>query len=492
MNALTPRPVAYKDAGVLGTAFVILFALPFAGGGTFAVFQGIRFLAQGKLRDGLYFSLFGVIFSAVGYGLMIGAVRAWRHQKRENAIKAAHPEEPWLWRTDWAEGRIISSPKTAMWAAWVIALFWNAVSSGIFFVLADPKKHHKPGEYIALIFPLIGLGLLAWAIRETLEWKKFGVSTLKLLSTPVAIGTQLDGAIETAVKIKPQDGFHLKLTCINAVRIRTGKSTTVTENILWQNARTMIRELLDDDPRRSGIPVSFHIPADTMETDNRDPNNRILWRLEVQATVPGISYEAKFEVPVFRTAASVAASASASATDSAAAYEAPPEPYKLPAHSRIQIKTLPDGETEFHFPAGRNLAAAGSLTVFFLIWTAFVVFLWCIVHDLFFAIVFTLVDVLVAAAWSNLMFRSSRVKAGASGVTLKNRWLLFGSTRTVAARDIDDFKPKPGMRSGQTQFFTLQLCLNDGRCLTLARYIPDTEEADWLCGELSKAIGRRG
>jgi hypothetical protein len=47
--------------------------------------------------------------------------------------------------------------------------------------------------------------------------------------------------------------------------------------------------------------VEFQIPSDCEPSDERNPNDRTLWRLTASAKVPGIDYSATFEVPVFKT-----------------------------------------------------------------------------------------------------------------------------------------------------------------------------------------------
>lgn len=458
--------------------------------GTFAAIKGLMiFFSGGKTQDAVVLTIIGTVFAAFGYGFVTLAIVSFRSQKRDAAVRAANPGQPWLWRKDWAEGRINAGTKATMWFAWTFALFWNAVSSGPLFAVASANIRQQPALLLALVFPIIGAGLLIWAIRETIEWKKFGQSTFKMLSVPGAVGGRLGGAIETAVKIRPEDGFHLKLVCVHRIRTGSGKNSSVSENIIWEDKKTMARELLDDDPSHTAIPVSFLIPPDARESDDQTPNDRIIWRLEIRAKVPGVNYAAKFEVPVFRTAESAAVSASG--PDPALAYEAPEEPYRLPPHSRITIRQLPDGGTEFHFPALRNLGIKLSLTVMWLVWTSFTLAAHLVFHSLFFEIVFALVDVLLTAACFSLWTKSSRLKFGANGVRVTNRWLFLGRTRVFDPRDVAGFELKSGMRSGQTQFFNLLLRTTAGEKLTVASYIPGVAEAQWLCGRLEKALDRR-
>jgi hypothetical protein len=124
----------------------------------------------------------------------------------------------------------------------------------------------------------------------------------------------------------------------------------------------------------TAIPVAFAIPADAVACDDRDSDNRVLWRLELSAGVPGVDYAASFDVPVFRTELSdqppTAAEASLKMTVDVATY-------RQPVGSRIEVSTTRRG-TEIVFPAARNPGAALSLTIFVLLWTVVV---WFLVHS---------------------------------------------------------------------------------------------------------------
>jgi hypothetical protein len=298
------RPPAKPSGGgsISGTVVLCLFSLPFAGVGTFTIFKSFDLLfTPGKARDGLMLGLFALTFSTIGYGLLFGAIAGYRAERRKQARRAEHPDEPWRWREDWAKGRAYASTRSLMWFTWAFALFWNGISTGVAIGMLKGHAPLVPAIIFGVIFPLVGLALLVWAVRVTIVWNKFGLSTFKMLSVPGVIGGSLSGAIETSVKLRPREGFHLRLACVNRVRIASGKNSSTQETILWQTEKTINEDLLDE-PHRSGIPVSFQIPADALPTDDTTPTNTIVWRLIAQAKLPGVDYSATFEVPVFRTA----------------------------------------------------------------------------------------------------------------------------------------------------------------------------------------------
>jgi hypothetical protein len=245
--------------------------------------------------------IFILAFGGVGFGLLIGGLAAYRKQRAEAILATAHPEAPWMWKADWAAGRIISSSRRTVLAALCLAIFWNVISSPLWLVLPD-EIFHK-GNYVALlglVFPAIGLAFAGWAVFTILRWRKFGQSVFRMAYVPGVIGGQLAGVVQTSAKIWPEDGFHLSLRCVRRIATGSGKQRSISETTLWEEKQTVMHELLEDQTGQSAIPVEFQIPAECRPSDERNADDQTLWRLTVAAKVPGIDYAATFLVPVFK------------------------------------------------------------------------------------------------------------------------------------------------------------------------------------------------
>ena len=250
-----------------------------------------------------YFA-FMLLFGGIGVGMFSVSLRNRYNEKLENKLMLQYPSEPWLWKKEWRDGRISSNSKLKMASAIAVALIWNLITSiGCFFLFEE----FRGGNYLALvflIFPIVGIGLAIWAVKLILRWLKYGQSTFEMETTPGVIGGVLRGRIHTKVNIKPQDGFHLTLSCINRITTGSGKHRKTREHVRWQDTSNIAYEQYEYDPSRSVIPVLFKIPYESHETNDDDPKNKIFWRLKISAKVPGVDYAASFEIPVFRTSES--------------------------------------------------------------------------------------------------------------------------------------------------------------------------------------------
>jgi hypothetical protein len=464
-----------------GLVFGILFALPFSGLGLFFAVVGVREMIRGNWKAGPFITLFGLVFAAIGFGLMYAIVRARKQAAREEQTRAQNPDSPWLWREDWARGRITSSSKGAMIGAWIFAGFWNLVSWPVVFALPKELAKGNHAIWIGLIFPAVGICLLVWAIRATIRWRKFGESVFEMASVPGVIGGALTGTIRPGQGLRLMQEFRIKISSVHRYTTGSGKNRSTHENVLWQDERKVSSDF------NGLIPISIAIPADSRESEGNDANNCILWRLEATADVPGVDYAAQFEVPVFRVALTPEQAAAAAAAQSQR--QAALAAYQRPANSPIRVRPALHGGTEFLFPPCRNPGAALGLTVFTMIWTASIAFMVWKKAPIFFPIVFGLFELLLLYALFQMWFGVTHVLIRSGRIEISRRALGFGHANTVTADEISEIRTSPGMTAGKTVYHDIQVHCHNGRKLAAGDAIKDRMEAEWLAAEMRKLVG---
>jgi hypothetical protein len=277
-----------------GAGCGVLFGLPFALGGLLVAAASLRQMSQGAWRDGAAGSLYALLLGGVGFGLIILSIPGLK-APRTAALQASAPGEPWRWRPDWTTGRIVSANRQDLGFAWLLAIFWNLLSSHLYFVLPGEVRSGNLPALLGLIFPLIGIGLIISAVKATLRWRRFGASTLEMDETPAAIGGQLRGRITSERLPVGATSIKLRLACLRLVKHHRSTS----ERVIWEVEKT-----LTDYPIHfsGGIPVEFDIPADCEPTSAAgSARSHIKWTLQATAEVRGVDYAPKFDVPVFRT-----------------------------------------------------------------------------------------------------------------------------------------------------------------------------------------------
>ena len=471
-----------------GMGCLILFLLPFAAAGLFTAVAAAPRAAARNWPEALFLGLFAITFGGVGLGGIAAALAGRRKLKEQAALEARHPDSPWLWRSDWASGRMVDSGRVTMFTAWVLAAFWNFISipTGVLGVRAALQEG-KPAALLALLFPLVGIGLVVWAVRATLRYRKYGVSRLELSTIPGVVGRTLTGMVRAPASMQPESGFQVTLTCLRRVTTGSGKSRSTSETVLWQDERWVIGE-----PSRTAaamethIPVAFRLPGDAQPCDETDSRNQVLWQLRLSAEVPGVDYEARFDVPVFRTPASdqpLSEQEEVITRDPLAAVE-----YQQPADSRIVVTSNRRG-TEILFPAARNPGVAISMTFFLLLWLGSIALQVYFGAPMVFPIVFGIFGLLILIGVLDLWLGVSRVTADAGTLTWATGYLAPARERTLQASEIGDVIATMGMQAGTTVYYDVTVVRKNGKKAKLARSVRDKREAEWLAGTIKQALG---
>ncbi len=510
-----------KSSGIGAMIFLILLATPFAGFGMFALFKGSAFLIAGNTRDGIPLGLGGLVFSTVGFGLMAAAVIGWKKLKQKAGLQARFPGKPWMTRPDWAEGKIKSSAMAYSNLYLIMGLAFTGIGGlSTFFALPEVWQKHNYAGLIVLIFPLVGIAFLVAFVSAWRSQRRFGACVLELAQIPIPLGGVLEGLIATGHPLALEHELHLVCSCVRRVVTGSGKNRSTQEYVLWQSEKIYSEQanLATAGPGQTGIPVHFKLPDDQPECYSRGDES-VLWRLEAKSRMRGPRFRALFELPVFQDAG--AAATEAEEPDPTAALQAPIEEVRRDENSKVKISDGPEGR-EFYFPAARNLGAALMVTVFFLIWSAIFYVLVLKKAPLMFPIFWGVTDALLALGCFNAWFKSSRVTINSTSVRAVTRYLFFARTRQFNASKIARFATKTGMQSGTKVYTDIRLIPTgsdekfaatmgktgepaDAAQLVRARFreatgpsgvtvassIASAMEADWLAGEMNKALGRQ-
>jgi hypothetical protein len=468
----------------LVAVFICVFALPFAGFGLSTLAKAISQIISGTGGSQMWMLLiFGLVFSGVGCGLIFVAFFGAKILKRRNRLQAEHPSEPWLWREDWAQGRIKGNTQSGMISAWVFAVIWNLISAPmLFFIPQEAAK--KPVAYLGLSFPVIGVFLLIRAIRLTLAYLEFGKTCFEMSPVPGVIGGDVKGMIQARFPHSPDHGIQLRLSCVNRVTTGSGDNQSTSEHIVWRDEQNLSSAQLYPGPAGTSIPVNFRIPWDAQGTETRGPRDAIVWQLEALADVPGVDYHDVFEVPVFRTAQTPAqrpADAVTTETVSAA------KPNTLSA----KITETANG-TEFYFPAARNKGFAMGTTAFLLIFGSITFFLARSSAPIIFPLAFGFFALILLYIVVQMWLGTTRVGIGGGALLVQNGLLGGGKIRRFAFSELasisSTIRSQQGGGTG-TPYYDIELNLRTGRKVTLGRTIKNKQEVDWLIEEMRRLTG---
>jgi hypothetical protein len=420
--------------------------------------------------------VFGLVFGGVGFGLLFGSRYAAKKLAAEQVEQARYPDEPWRWRGDWASGRIESSNRGGTIGITAFAVLWNLISLPVLLFVPGEIADGNHIAAVALLFPLVGAGLAAWAVRAWWQLRRFKVATLALQRTPVALGGRLRGSIRVPAAVPVTTSFQLSLSCSQTTERRSGSKRETSERLLWQTDWSVARHQCQMGAAFTAIPVDVAIPVDQPPTSqDGGGSGAVTWRLDIYGECPGPDFSSRFELPVFADATALA--------DNDAA---PQDPTPLAAPSTATLAALgieralaPNGGETWTFRRARHKRIALLTTMFALVWTAATAGIFFSDAPRLIAFVFAGFAVLLGWGVLSLWFTEYRVTLDRGLVTIRRSGLWQGTPVEIPLAWVRRIRAVRGMQFGQKLFFDLKIEAND-RTHTAASSVGDYSVASWI------------
>ena len=376
-------------------------------------------------------SIFLFVFGGVGLGLLIFT---WRAAKEKDKSDPRYADSPWLLDDDWQTETIKSSSKASMYGVWIFAALWNLISAPLPFVMYEEVIVRK--NYIALVglmFTVVGIGLLVWAIRRTLEWKRFGPSPVTLDPFPGSIGGHVGGTIELALPHDAGNEFQLTLTNIKSYVSGSGKNRSRKEKAKWQDMLVAHAESTGSGTR---LTFRFDVPEGLRESDAERSDTHYIWRLSLNADLQGTDIDRSYDIPVYATATQ-------SRHLSKIAVERGREKQTARADKAVlqAINVVHDaGGRRMRYPMGRNILSS---LAGFLVGSVFAAVGWWLVieeGERVFGRIFGGMGALVAIGTLYTMLNSLEVSRDANGIRTVRRVLGIPIKRsTMGSHEFSHF-----------------------------------------------------
>ena len=371
-------------------------------------------------------SIFLFVFGGIGLGLLI---LAWRTPKEKDESDPRYAGKPWLLNDDWQSETIRSSSKASMYGIWAFAALWNLISAPLPFVLYDEvvnKENHI--ALVGLLFNAVGIWLLVWAIRVTLEWRRFGPTPVTLDPFPGSIGGHVGGTIDIGVPFDTANDFGLTLTSIHHYYSGSGKNRSRKEKALWQDALIAHSE---PGGRGTRLTFRFDVPEGLRESDADTDDSYYEWRLALKAELEGTDIDRSYSLPVYATATQSRHLSSLAVERSRAKQAAASDDAVLDI-----VRLLHDaGGRRLLYPAGRYVSSALGAIVVGAIFAA--VGWWIVTSEgrTFFGSVFGGIGALIALV--ALYFSSNSLEVSQDGMSIRTVRRVFGIPvrRRVMRRD---------------------------------------------------------
>lgn len=237
-------------------------------------------------------AIFIVAFGGAGLAMILFGLRGKR-----TIVTAEASAKPWLARPEWAENRIRSGARTGMYAIWFFAVIWNAISAPGVFAIPEVWRNEGALALVILLFPLVGMGLLFWAIRMTREWRRYGATPLTLDPFPGAIGGDVGGEIEINIPYVADLRSEVTLSCLYSYESGSGEDRSRHERVEWQDSGYA---QVERTAKGMKLRFRFTLP-EGLHSSEEESGDYYFWRLAVRAELPGTNLDRSFTIPVYAT-----------------------------------------------------------------------------------------------------------------------------------------------------------------------------------------------
>jgi hypothetical protein len=423
--------------------------------------------------------IFVLVFGGAGVGLFFWTLRD--HSKIIDTPESV--DKPWLGHKEWASATIRSDAKATFYLAWVVALFWNLISSPLLFAIPGELEKGNAAILLAALFPAVGLALLIWAVKVTRRWRAIGATPLTLDPYPGSIGGQVAGAIETNMRFNSSHKFPVTLSCLYSYMSGSGKDRKRQESVKWS-----AEGFAQAEPYRRGsrLLFCFDVPEGLHQSEHKQERYH-LWRLNVQSDGAPVDINRNFELPVFATT-----QASRDIRVDSVSHPLAQDKRDTQIDSVMAMQQTADG-LELYFPVGRNAGFNVGIVVFGLIFFAAGLGAGYMGAPLVFPIVFGLVGGGITLGGIYSLLNSLRVRIGKQGVHTRRTLLgVIISNASATASEVQKLRiHKTGsMTAGKEHkvFYAVKAHLKNGKKITLAESLVGQSAA----GEVAETLALYG
>lgn len=240
----------------------------------------------------------GLVFSLLGSALLFNFISVGGGGIDKQKLKQ-FPNKPWLADPRWNGFNIKTNNKKKLWGLYGIAGFFTAFISIFIIVMIMDKSTPIFAWAIIGIFALIAIALDCLAVYSTLQYLKFGESTLILSQFPLCPGCNFTAVAAVKAKFQTGQAFNFDLVCERKKTTGSGKNTQTHTEVIFKTSRTVKIGPENFRNQHIFVPVNFEIKPDAPTVTPENFNPSLTWKIKAAASIPGVDYGDEFQLPVY-------------------------------------------------------------------------------------------------------------------------------------------------------------------------------------------------
>jgi hypothetical protein len=245
------------------------------------------------------------LFAFFGLWGMVQVFRGWSRAGAPEPGRGVGPDEPWRKSHALDTNVVLGNNPAAGIAVWaVFTLIWFGPIVAVTFLAWD--KFTQEAWLIGLlgVFWLAGLFLISMTVHSILHALKYPRCSLVMDAVPARLDGWVSGVVRVPLSV--QEG-EIDLS-VNAIKtMRSGRSGSRTWT-LWSEATLIDGARCERRGDHLAIPFAVRLPPNTPEPEGVVANllqgsnslvgPEVTWWVSVNASVPGVDYNDRFEIPV--------------------------------------------------------------------------------------------------------------------------------------------------------------------------------------------------
>jgi len=240
----------------------------------------------------------GLVFALLGGAMLFNFVSVGGGGVDKKKLKQ-FPEKPWLADPRWSGFNIKTNNRKKLFGLYGVAFFFTAFISIFFIVMIMDKSTPFFAYAVVSIFALIAVIIDCIAVYSTLQYMKFGDSTLILSQFPLSPGREFTAVLAVKARFEAGQNFNFELICERKKITGSGKNAQTHTETIFKASRVVKANPENFRNQHIFVPVKFEIKSDAPTVTPENFNPSLTWKIKAAASVPGVDYGDEFALPVY-------------------------------------------------------------------------------------------------------------------------------------------------------------------------------------------------
>lgn len=244
------------------------------------------------------------------YGIYALLFEAAINRRRVRRLRLQNASQPWMNNRQWARGSVSHSSLGALLFLWFFAINWWAALG--FMALDRGEQLVDASVPILLLIAaltLIGLLTIHTAIAKTIDWIRFGRSTLTIETLPGRPGAPFKGKVRARFKRKPKRPIFVSVTGFTRQWSKKVHTPNEEERLIsdvrdiapfFELEDSIATAQLNKVNDWIAVPVRFDIPSDMPSSGPAEDDTEVIWKIHMRTTGKNDpKFAVEFEIPVY-------------------------------------------------------------------------------------------------------------------------------------------------------------------------------------------------